>query len=108
MERLAAAFAALEDPRRGNAKRHLLWEVLMIALCAVLSGGESCADMALFGQLKESFLRQFLTLPHGVPSHDTVSFPRRSGRVVKVDLFRPGDPCPRRDVGSQASSRARR
>jgi hypothetical protein len=28
-----------------------------------------------------------------------VSFPRRSGRVVKVDLFRPGDPCPRRDVG---------
>ena len=37
-----------------------------------------------------------------------VSFPRRCGRVVKVDLFRPGDPCPRRDVGSQASSRARR
>ena len=41
-------------------------------------------------------------------SYGEVSFPRRSGRVVKVDLFRPGDPCPRRDVGSQASSRARR
>ena len=37
-----------------------------------------------------------------------LSFPRRSGRVVKVDLFRPGDPCPGRDVGSRASSRARR
>jgi hypothetical protein len=39
---------------------------------------------------------------------EIVSFPRRSGRVVKVDLFRPGDPCPGRDVGSRASSRARR
>jgi hypothetical protein len=85
MEGLAAAFAALEDPRRGNAKRHLLWEVLMIALCAVLSGGESCADMALFGQLKESFLRQFLTLPHGVPSHDTFS---RVFRLLDPEQFR--------------------
>ena len=40
--------------------------------------------------------------------HKSVSFPRRCGRVVKIDLFRPGDPCPRRDVGSQASSRAKR
>jgi predicted transposase YbfD/YdcC len=85
MEGLAAAFAALEDSRRGNAKRHLLWEVLMIALCAVLSGGESCADMALFGQLKESFLRQFLTLPHGVPSHDTFS---RVFRLLDPEQFR--------------------
>ena len=85
MEGLAAAFAELEDPRRGNAKRHLLWEVLMIALCAVLSGGESCADMALFGQLKESFLRQFLTLPHGVPSHDTFS---RVFRLLDPEQFR--------------------
>jgi predicted transposase YbfD/YdcC len=73
MEGFAAAFAALEDPRTGNAKRHLLLEILLIALCAVLSGGESCADMALFGQVKQAFLRQFLTLPHGVPSHDTFS-----------------------------------
>jgi hypothetical protein len=62
---LQAAFAVLEELHGGNAKRYLLWEVLMIALCAMLSGGESCADMALLGQLKESFLRQFLTMPHG-------------------------------------------
>src|SRR5215207_4261309 len=73
MEGFAAAFAGLEDPRTGNAKRHLLLEILLIALCAVLSGGESCADMALFGEVKQAFLRQFLTLPHGVPSHDTFS-----------------------------------
>jgi hypothetical protein len=68
---LQAAFAVLEELHGGNAKRYLLWEVLMIALCAMLSGGESCADMALLGQLKESFLRQFLTMPHGGASHDT-------------------------------------
>jgi hypothetical protein len=69
--RLPAAVAELADPRGGNAKRLLLWEVLMIALCKVLSGGESCADLALVGQMKESFLKQFLALPHGGPNHYT-------------------------------------
>jgi hypothetical protein len=73
MEEFAAVFTALDDPRTGNAKRHLLLEILMIALCTVLSGGESCADMALFGRAKQDFLRQVLTLPHGIPSHDTFS-----------------------------------
>jgi predicted transposase YbfD/YdcC len=73
MEEFAAVFAALEDPRTGNAKRHLLLEILLIALCTLVSGGESCADMALFGRAKQAFLEQFLTLPHGIPSHDTFS-----------------------------------
>jgi predicted transposase YbfD/YdcC len=85
MEGFAAAFAGLEDPRTGNAKRHLLLEILLIALCAVLSGGESCADMALFGQVKQAFLRQFLSLPHGVPSHDTFS---RVFRRLDPEQFR--------------------
>ena len=85
MEGFAAAFAGLEDPRTGNAKRHLLLELLLIALCAVLSGGESCADMALFGQVKQPFLRQFLSLPHGVPSHDTFS---RVFRRLDPEQFR--------------------
>ena len=48
------------------------------------------------------------TVVRAVTPRRLLSFPRRSGRVVKVDLFRPGDPCPGRDVGSRASSRARR
>lgn len=72
MERLTACFAALEDPREDNA-RHDLHEILMIALCAMLCGAEDCSDMALFGRAKEAFLRQFLRLRHGVPSHDTFS-----------------------------------
>jgi hypothetical protein len=45
----------------------------LIALCAMLSGGETCADMALFGRLKQTFLKEFLALEHGIPSHDTFS-----------------------------------
>lgn len=73
MEDCGEIFGELEDPRTGNAKRHLLHEVLLIALCAILCGGETCADMALFGRAKREFLQQFLALPHGIPSHDTFS-----------------------------------
>jgi hypothetical protein len=72
MEEFAACFSELTDPRQDNA-RHDLHEILMIALCTMLCGGEDCSDMPLFGQAKEAFLRQFLTLKHGIPSHDTFS-----------------------------------
>lgn len=72
MEEFVACFAEIVDPRQANA-RHDLHELLMIALCTMLSGGEDCSDMALFGQIKEPFLRQFLRLRHGTPSHDTFS-----------------------------------
>lgn len=73
MGEFAAVFEDLADPRTGNAKRHELLEILMIALGTLLSGGTTCADMALFGRAKRDFLREFLTLRHGVPSHDTFS-----------------------------------
>ncbi len=85
MEGFAEVFGGLADPRTGNAKRHLLLEILMIALCAVVSGGESCADMALFGRAKRAFLERFLTLPHGIPSHDTFS---RVFRLLDPEPFR--------------------
>jgi predicted transposase YbfD/YdcC len=72
MEGFAACFAELEDPREDNA-RHDLHEILMIAFCTMLCGGEDCSDMAVFGCAKEPFLRQFLRLRHGIPSHDTFS-----------------------------------
>ena len=73
MEGFAACFEDLEDPRTGNAGRHELLEILMIALCTVLSGGQTAVDMAIFAREKEAFLREFLTLEHGPPSHDTFS-----------------------------------
>ena len=56
MERFVGCFAEREDPREDNA-RHDLHEILMIALCTMLCGGEDCSDMALFGHAKEPFLR---------------------------------------------------
>jgi hypothetical protein len=67
MERFNACFAELADPRDSNA-RHDLNEILVVALCAMLCGAEDCSDMALFGRAKQSFLRQLLRLPHGIPS----------------------------------------
>src|SRR3954452_19320308 len=73
MDGFIACFEGLDDPRTGNAGRHDLLEILMIALCTVLCGGQSAVDMAEFAEDKEEFLRGFLTLKHGLPSHDTFS-----------------------------------
>lgn len=72
MTSVTSCFSDLSDHRGPNA-RHQLDEILFIALCAVLCGAEDCSDMALFGQSKAPFLRRFLRLPHGIPSHDTFS-----------------------------------
>lgn len=73
MDHFRKIFETLEDPRRPNAQRHDLIEILMIAFCASLCGAESSVDMAMFGKAKESVLREFLRLEHGIPSHDTFS-----------------------------------
>ena len=57
----------------------------MIALCTVLCGGESCVDMADFAEEKEGFLREFLVLENGLPSHDTFS---RVFRALEPAQFR--------------------
>ncbi|HJQ10622.1 MAG TPA: ISAs1 family transposase [Gemmatimonadaceae bacterium] len=63
----------IEDPREGPALRHNLVELLVVAICAVLSGAENCADMALWGKQKLPWLRGFPSLPNGIASHDTFS-----------------------------------
>ena len=73
MEQFAECWQGLEDPRTGNAGLHDFHELLMIALCTVLCGGQGAVDMALFARSKEAFLRGFLKLANGVPSHDTFS-----------------------------------
>jgi hypothetical protein len=60
----------LDDLRTDIADRHDLLEMLMIALCTALSGGENCTDMAEFTRAKLGFLRGFLKLDHGASSHD--------------------------------------
>ena len=73
MDEFAACWDELDDPRTGNAGLHDFHELLFIALCSVLCGGQGAVDMALFATSKEPFLRGVLTLANGVPSHDTFS-----------------------------------
>jgi hypothetical protein len=73
LEAFAACWDNLDDPRRGNAGLHDFHELPMIALCAVLCGGQGAVDMARFAREKEAFLRSFLQLANVPPSHDTFS-----------------------------------
>lgn len=85
MEGFAACFTELVDPRTGNAVRHDMLEMLVIALRTMLTGGEDCTDMEQFAETKIDFLRTFLELKHGAPSHDTFS---RLFRLLDPEQFR--------------------
>jgi len=64
-------FAQLPDPRSGPAQCHELLDILMIAVCAMLCGAETFTEMATFGRCKTDWFKTWLSLPHGIPSHDT-------------------------------------
>lgn len=64
-------FSELTDPRVDRTKAHMLEDILFIAIASVICGAESWNDMENFGKAKEGWLRTFLRLPEGIPSHDT-------------------------------------
>jgi len=64
-------FEGLPDPRTGNAKAHIFLEILIIAICAMICGADGWSDVELFGKNKRAWLKTFLELPKGIPSHDT-------------------------------------
>src|SRR5512139_2054247 len=68
---LVKHFEGLADPRTGNAKAHLFLEILIIAILAVICGADGWCDIELFGKNKKEWLKTFLKLPKGIPSHDT-------------------------------------
>jgi predicted transposase YbfD/YdcC len=64
-------FARLPDPRLNRRKRHLLTDIVVIALCAVICGANNFPQIAAFGKRRRDWLARFLRLPNGIPSHDT-------------------------------------
>ena len=76
MDGFAACFEGLDDPRKGNAGRHDLLEMLMIALCTVLSGGEDCTDMAVYLCCGDGPLKARPT--NGLHRYDNTAFSRRA------------------------------
>ena len=71
IENLVQHFGAVEDPRCRGKVLHRLAEILVIAICAVIACAESWDDIALYGRSKLTWLKTFLELPNGIPSHDT-------------------------------------
>lgn len=74
-------FSELEDPRIDRTKRYNLEAIIFQTISAVVSGCNSWSEIELFGQTKQDWLQQFVFIPNGTPSHDTLS-----------DLFKRLDP----------------
>jgi predicted transposase YbfD/YdcC len=65
-------FAELNDPREDNI-RHLLIDIIAIVICASICSAETWEDIEAFAEAKSEWLARFLTLPNGIPSHDTMA-----------------------------------
>ena len=64
-------FRNLKDPRRRHGSKHLLMDIIVIAICGVIAGSNDWQQIATFGQERHDWLKRFLDLPSGIPSHDT-------------------------------------
>ena len=64
-------FSKVPDPRLNRTKKHELIDIILIAICAVICGADSWVEVEIFGKSKIEWLKTFLELPNGIPSHDT-------------------------------------
>ena len=71
-------FSKVSDPRKDRTKEHQLIDIIVIAICAVICGAEGWVDIENYGRSKITWLKTFLELPNGIPSHDTF------GRVFSI------------------------
>lgn len=83
-QELLTCFGSIEEPRQPGKVDHLLIDVLAITVCAVLAHAETFEDIELYGKHKEAWLRRFLDLPNGIPSHDTF---RRVFMLIEPERF---------------------
>lgn len=69
-EPIARHIDCITDPRHHNT-RHQLYDMLMISLCAIISGADTWTQVEEYGRTKQAWFNEFLELPNGIPSHDT-------------------------------------
>ncbi len=81
---LNSIFSQIEDPRSHINKLHLLNDIILIGITAVICGAETWSQMVTFAKSKESFLKSFLELPNGIPSEDTIN---RVFSAIDSDIF---------------------
>lgn len=86
-QRLVTVFTPFEDltdPRVERTRRHELFDLVVVALCGTIAGGDSWPDIERFGNERLDWLRTFLKLEEGIPSHDT--FGRVFARLNPAEL----------------------
>jgi len=81
---LLECFVKITDPRVDRTRQHKLIDILVIGLCTMVTVGENFTDMEDFGNLKYKWLKTFLELPSGIPSHDTFN---RVFSAIDPELF---------------------
>ena len=86
---IAEVFERVPDYRKGNAIRHKLSDILMIGLLTIISNGDEYTAMTLFGETHEALLKEFLELPHGIPSEDTFErvFAKLNPKVLAAEFI---------------------
>lgn len=84
LESLEAQFGELNDPRVQGRVEHRLIDIIIIAVCAVICGANSWSEIETYGKAKIGWLRHFLELPNGIPSHDTFG---RVFSLVEAEAF---------------------
>ncbi len=79
-------FKGIRDPRIERSKRHKLIDIVVIVIVGVICGADSWDDIAMVAEEKEEWLKKFLELPNGIPSHDTIArvFSRISARQFET------------------------
>jgi len=66
-------FGDIPDPRIDRTKKHKLIDILFITMVAVICGCDEWEEIESYGEKKEEWLRKYLELPNGIPSHDTIN-----------------------------------
>lgn len=70
---IADHFADWEDPRIERTKHHQLIDIITLSICAVICGADTWVDIESYGRAKYEWLKKFLELPNGIPTHDTIA-----------------------------------
>jgi len=77
-------FSVLDDPRAQHRIEHLLLDIVLVTICAVICGADTWVEIENYGIAKQEWLKTFLELPNGIPSHDT--FERMFARLRPEQL----------------------
>jgi predicted transposase YbfD/YdcC len=77
-------FSGLDDPRAQHSIEHLLLDIVIVTICAVICGADTWVEIENYGLAKQEWLETFLDLPNGIPSHDT--FERMFARLRPEQL----------------------